>query len=349
VTPAGPDPGSAAIAAGGHADVDVLVVGAGPTGLLLGAELWRREVTCLVVDANPEPMHWDRATVIHPGSLEMFDALGLVDRFLEEGVPQRAVRIHSDGALLGELDLAASGSTYGFNLGLSEEVTESILTDHLRGQGGDVTRDARLVGLDHHGEGVIASMEQSGAVGTVAARWLVGCDGFHSATRDLVGIGFTGTDIVAPWAVLDATCDGWNGDFEANYAYLDTTPVILTALPGRRWRIYLRPSSPTADLLADATHTLTRYEPQVRLVDVENPTRFHCHTKVAARYRAGRVLLAGDAAHVCSPAQGHGMNSGLQDAVNLGWKLALVCRGEAEPALLDSYETERRPVAVMIG
>jgi hypothetical protein len=112
--------------------------------------------------------------------------------------------------------------------------------------------------------------------------------------------------------------------------------------------VYLRPSSAESDLIADAAATIRLYEPAVSFVDVENPMRFQCHTKVATRFRSGRVLLAGDAAHLCSPAQGHGMNSGLQDAANLAWKLALVCKGAAEPVLLDSYEAERRPVAEMI-
>ena len=140
----------------------------------------------------------------------------------------------------------------------------------------------------------------------------------------------------------------WPHSYEANYAYLDEPPVILTALPQRRWRVYLRPTSEKSDLIADAASTLSRYLPKIAFDGVTHPTRFHCHTKIAERYRAGRVLLAGDAAHVCSPSQGHGMNSGLQDAFNLAWKLALVCQGHASPTLLDSYEVERRPVAETI-
>ena len=157
-----------------------------------------------------------------------------------------------------------------------------------------------------------------------------------------------GHDIIQPWAVFDATLVGWQDSYEANYAYLDEIPVILTALPDQRWRVYLRPSSPASDLVVDASSTISRYLPTFRFDGVENPARFHCHTKVARRFRSGRVLLAGDAAHVCSPAQGHGMNSGLQDAVNLAWKLALVCHGFCDPVLLDSYEAERRPVAEMV-
>jgi len=176
----------------------------------------------------------------------------------------------------------------------------------------------------------------------------LGCDGAHSLTRELSGIVLEGDDIAEPWAVFDTTIQGWNDDFELNAGYLDAVPVILTALPNRRWRVYLRPSSAESDLVEDAASTVRRYVPAAAFTDVANPTRFHCSSKVANRFRSGRVLLAGDAAHLCSPAQGHGMNSGLQDAFNLAWKLALVCDGAADAPLLDSYEAERRPIAQIV-
>ena len=326
----------------------VLVVGAGPTGLLLAAELQRRDVPCHLIDSRPAPLHWDRATVMHPRSLEIFESLGLVDRFLDAGCKQRTIKVHSGGKVLGAMDLSTCGSIYGFNLGLSEEVTESILTDYLHQNGGQVNRSSRLVGLTPHPDGVLADIERNGDRYQVDARWVVGCDGLHSPTRELSGIGFEGHDIAKPWAVFDATLQGWAETFEAIFVYLDTLPVILTPLPGRRWRVYMRPSTPEADLIVEATSIIQLYAPDVSFVDVENPTRFHCHTKVATQFRSGAIFLAGDAAHLCSPAEGHGMNCGLQDAFNLAWKLALVHHGAADPALLDSYEAERRPVAEMI-
>jgi hypothetical protein len=232
---------------------------------------------------------------------------------------------------------------------LSEEATESILTDYLHAMGGTVHRSTRFVGADPYSDGVIAEIEQDGHPYRVHAKWIVGCDGVHSRTRELSGIVLEGHDIAEPWAVFDATIAGWTDDFELNVGYLDSVAIILTALPVRRWRVYLRPSSPESDLVDDALSTLRQYIAAAAFIDVANPTRFHCSSKVANRFRSGRVLLAGDAAHLCSPAQGHGMNTGLQDAFNLAWKLALVCNGVADSSLLDSYEAERRPVAEMVA
>jgi 2-polyprenyl-6-methoxyphenol hydroxylase-like FAD-dependent oxidoreductase len=286
---------------------------------------------------------------VHPRSLEIFESLGILHPFLTAGVTQRVVRLHSEGRVLGEIDLSKCGSRHGFNLGLSEEVTESILTEYLHGHGGNVERGSRLVALEDQPTGVIARIERNGSPEAIATRWVVGCDGHHSVARELRGIDLAGHDIPGPWAVFDVTLRGWSEAYEANYAYLDVIPVILTALPGRRWRVYLRPSDAESDLEADAVSTIRRYHPTVTFDDVASPARFHCHTRVATRYRSGRVLQAGDAAHVCSPSQGHGMNSGLQDAFNLAWKLALVCQGAAGHELLDSYEAERRPVAQRIA
>jgi 2-polyprenyl-6-methoxyphenol hydroxylase-like FAD-dependent oxidoreductase len=324
----------------------VLVVGAGPTGLLLAAELQRRGVPCHLIEAQAAPLHWDRATVVHPRSLQIFESLGLVEQFLTAGCRQRVIKIHSGGVRLGTIDLADCGSIYGFNVGLSEEVTESILTNYLQQHGGQVNRSSRLVGMsitpDNH---VVADIERDGDRYQIEARWVVGCDGLHSATRNFAGIGFEGHDMLKPWAVFDASVEPWADTFEGTFVYLEALPIILTAIPGHRWRVYLLPDSDHSDLVADATSTLRAYDPSAHFVNIENPARFRCHTRIAGKYRAGPIFLAGDAAHLCSPGQGHGMNCGLQDAFNLGWKLALVHQGAARETLLDSYEMERRPAA----
>ena len=198
-------------------DPQVLVVGAGPTGLLLAAELNRRGLGCRLVDAHPAPLHWDRATVVHPRSLEVFDSLGILEPLLAAGVKQRMARLHSGGTVLGQIDLSTCGSRHGFNLGLSEEVTESILTDYLHRNGGDVVSSSRLVSLDLDEDGVIARIEAgAGFSEQFRFQWVVGCDGLHSVTRQQSGIGLDGHDMSEPWAVFDATASGWSDPFKAN-------------------------------------------------------------------------------------------------------------------------------------
>ena len=205
-------------------------------------------------------------------SLELFESLGISEQFLDVGTPQRGAKIHSSGEVLGAFDLTTSGSSYPYSLGVSEEVTESILTDYLETQGGEVARSSRLIRLTARADGVAAEIDRDGERIQMDASWVVGCDGLHSPTREASGIGFHGHDLAAPWAVFDATLDGWTEVFDLTFVYLEAVPVILTALPGRRWRAYLRPSSPTSDLVADATSTIRRYFPSVSFVDVENPT-----------------------------------------------------------------------------
>src|SRR5215213_11834652 len=157
----------------------VLVVGAGPTGLLLAAELARRDVGCLLIDALDAPRGWDRATVVHERSLQIFEALGIADGLLAEGIRTRSARFHSDGKVLAELPLDLTASRYGFQLGVSEEVTESVLTEYLEAKGGAVVRSTRLAGLEPGEGAVTATLERHGERREIVTSWVVGCDGAH--------------------------------------------------------------------------------------------------------------------------------------------------------------------------
>ena len=262
----------------------VLVVGAGPTGLLLASELQRRGVPCHLIDARPGPLHWDRATVVHPRSLEVFESLGLIGRFLDAGTKQRAVKIHSGGQVLGTMDLSTCGSIYGFNLGVSEEVTESILTDYLHEQGGEVNRFVTA------GRADTAPRRRAGrdrARRRAATRWKR--DGWWAATASTARRATSAASVsratTSPNRGPSSTprCKAGPTGFDAIFVYLDSSRSSRPRLPDRRWRVYMRPSSAESDLVADAASTIRRYEPAVSFVEVENPTRFHCHAKVASR------------------------------------------------------------------
>ena len=351
-----------------HVHVPVLIVGAGPTGLLLAGQLARRSIRPVhLIDRNPAPLEWDRATVINTATLEVMDALGLADQFCSEGVHIRGVKMHSGGETIGTYRFEENESRFGHGLGLSEERTEHFLTEYLEAQGGTVRWSSKLLDLEvleADKGGVLATIERStvDAEGSgevvashtyqVRADYVVGCDGIRSKTREMAGIQYEGHVIEQPWAVFDTTLDGWEeagNTYEANHCYLSPlTPVILTPLPGKKWRVYMRPMDDESDLAEEASDVLRQYEPGVSFVDAQNFAHFRCVSKVADTYRSGRILVAGDAAHACTPAEGHGMNYGLQDSYNLAWKLALVVKGSADPVLLDSYHEERRPFAEMI-
>ena len=203
------------------------------------------------------------------------------------------------------VDLGSAGSRYGFDLGLSEEVVESVLTEHLEAHGGAVARSTRLVGMQEDGDRVVVTLEQDGSRHDVSASWVVGCDGFHSTTRQLAGIDYPGTDLAVPWAVFDASIEGWDEAFDMNFAHFDVPPVLLCPLPDRRWRVYVHPSSESSDIVADAGTTVRRYAPAAEFVGVENPKRFRCHSPrggplqggpdLRGRRRRARVLAFGGA------------------------------------------------------
>src|SRR5436190_22088853 len=227
----------------GAPKTQVLISGAGPTGLLLAVELARRDVDCMLIDELDSPRGWDRATVIHPRSIEIFEALGIADRFLAESARMTKARFHSDGKVLGELDLGLVDSPYKFDLQLSEETTERFLAEYLESLGGRITRGTRLADYTQSADGVAASLEHGGETYDVDAEWLVPCDGFHSVIREEAGIDFPGTDIEDLWAVFDAAIAGWHGEYDVGVAYLDDPPLTLMPMPDRRWRAYMRPSA----------------------------------------------------------------------------------------------------------
>jgi 2-polyprenyl-6-methoxyphenol hydroxylase-like FAD-dependent oxidoreductase len=338
-------------------DTDVLVAGAGPTGLVMAAVLHAHGVRARVIDQQPEQAHESRALVVHPRTLELLATLGIADSLVERG--RRALRglLHADDRVVGELqlgDTAATDTAYPFVVFISQVETESLLLQHVAGAGIAVERGVRLAGLAPDPEGVVCTLERPGGAECLRARYVVGCDGAHSAVRHLTGVPFEGEAYPGQFLLGDVEIDGPLAP-DTLHMYLGRRGVLVLfpLRSPRSWRVICSAgtdrgagehgASPASlDELQAAVDTFSG--PQLRLNDPAWLARFRFHHRQVTSYRAGRAFLAGDAAHIHSPAGGQGMNTGMQDAWNLGWKLALVVRGLAPEALLDSYHAERWPV-----
>ncbi|MER5972157.1 FAD-dependent monooxygenase [Streptomyces sp. NPDC002055] len=350
-------------------DIDVIVTGAGPTGLMLACELALAGVRTRVLERRAEPHRNSRALTLHARSVELMDQRGLVDRFLPLG---RTAPGWHFSALPTHLDFSALDSRHGYTLFLAQARTEALLAERAAELGVEILRGHEVVAVRQDDDGVEAEVrgpcgtetlrgteaprgtetlrgtETPRGTKTLRARYLVGCDGARSAVREAAGIGFPGTD---------ETFAGVLGDF----AVFAPDPAALDALRAQGVLIAPLEDGPTRLVYIDpermrvpAREPVTVEEFRASLVrlcgsdcGVAEPrwlSRFGNATRLAERYRSGRILLAGDAAHIHFPAGGQGLNTGLQDAVNLGWKLAAAVAGWAPPGLLDSYDAERNPV-----
>jgi 2-polyprenyl-6-methoxyphenol hydroxylase-like FAD-dependent oxidoreductase len=333
----------------------VLIVGAGPTGLTLACELARSAVPFRLIEAAPGPRPGSRGKGIQPRTLEVFDDLGIVDRVLAGGrmaMPLRSVAPDGQVRLGGaepETLRNRPDIPYTTSLITPEWRTEEALRLLLTSLGGMVEFGTALVSFEQSDEGVSAVAVKGGETETVTARWLVGCDGGHSVVRKHAGIAFEGeTREEVRMIVADVQVDGLDRDAWHMWRHEDGA-LSLCPLPATDHFQYGAAIAPGQDpelSLANMQAILERRtgRTDLRLHEPEWSSLWRANSRLADRYREGRVFLAGDAAHVHSPAGGQGMNTGIQDAHNLGWKLAAVAKG-ASPALLDSYEAERRPVA----
>jgi 2-polyprenyl-6-methoxyphenol hydroxylase-like FAD-dependent oxidoreductase len=339
----------------GLCDTDVLVVGAGPTGLALSAQLAAYAVPHRLVDRLADRAAESRALAIQPRTLEVLAALGVTPELVRRGNPAVRLMLHARGraARLPLFDVALSDTAYPFLLFLSQATTEQVLLEHLAGMGVAPERDTELLAMSVAGDHLTCRLRHGsgGAVELLRARYLVGCDGAHSTVRGLAGIPFPGSDYPQTFVLADLEADGLQAG--TAHAFLGDTGLTLF-FPLRHpatWRlIAMQPpgtggSDPPCPTLAELQALAAPNVPGVHLRDPVWATRFHLHSRAVTTMRSGRVFLAGDAAHIHSPAGAQGMNTGIQDAVNLGWKLALVLQADAPPSLLDTYHLERAPVA----
>jgi 2-polyprenyl-6-methoxyphenol hydroxylase-like FAD-dependent oxidoreductase len=339
---------------------EILVVGAGPTGLTMAAVLARHGLRPRVIDREVEPpADRSRAVVIQARTLELFEDLGIVKEVLAEALVVDEINFYGPSGRHGTLriDPAWIDSRYGRIVTLPQDRTEAILTGLVQGSGVEVERGVALTGLTDRDGSVEATLHHAeGREERIEVDWVLGCDGLHSAVRELSSIPFVGStypdegllgDVDIRWPLPDgqlAICPG------------ETGVLLAFPLPGsRHFRIILiEPATGAVDerelsepeFVAEVGKALPRFAntAPVEVLSRHWLTRYRLHRKGAPVYRRGRSFVAGDAAHIHSPVGAQGMNTGIQDAYNLAWKVALVARGEAPESLLESYDAERRPV-----
>ena len=339
----------------GIEDTDVLIVGAGPTGLMLANQLARRRVRVILMERNSGPALQTRALGVQARTLEIYARLGIAARALELGKRATGAQFWVNGSQAARVPLGDMGwdqSPFPFILILGQDDNEKLLGERLAHWGARTEWNRELVSLEQLPDHVVAEVrETSGEMSQVRARWVAGCDGAHSTVRNLCGIDFPGAPYEHVFFVADTTVTGPMRPDELNvYLWRDGFHLFFPMRGRDHWRIVgILPAA----LQGREDVQLQDVVPSIRenagtaleFQDCRWFATYRIHHRRAAAFRDRRCFLLGDAAHIHSPVGAQGMNTGLQDAYNLGWKLALVAHDGAAESLLDTYELERIPVA----
>jgi 2-polyprenyl-6-methoxyphenol hydroxylase-like FAD-dependent oxidoreductase len=324
---------------------DVIIAGCGPTGAMLAAELRLHDVRVLVLEQETAPKSFVRIVGLHIRSLELMAMRGLLDRILEHGRPRPA------GGFFAAINKPAPelDSAHAYLVGIPQPVVERLLEEHAIASGAQVRHGCAVAGFEQDDEGVTVELADGERLRT---RYLVGCDGARSTVRKLLGVGFPGEPSRTETLMGEMEVRAPQAEIAAKVAEVNQTrqPFWLRPFGGGIYSVVV-PAAGVSDRAEPPT--IEDFQQQLRVIagtdfGVHSPrwlSRFGDATRLAERYRVGRVLLAGDAAHIHPPTGGQGLNLGIQDAVNLGWKLAGTVAGWAPDGLLDTYQSERHPVA----
>jgi 2-polyprenyl-6-methoxyphenol hydroxylase-like FAD-dependent oxidoreductase len=335
---------------------EVLIVGAGPTGLTLACDLARRHISFRLIDAAPEPFRGSRGKGTQPRSLEVLEDLGVVDELLGDGRFHLPIRFYGADGSYEDMDMHAGRHPrpdvpYASSMLIPQWRVEKAIRERMLSLGGQVEYGVSLAAIEQHIDGVTATLTHAdGRTEQVRCAYLIGCDGGRSATRKLAGIAFDGETLEAHRMLVgDVSATALDRDHWHTWRKNSDGFLALCPLPGTQQfqlQAAVGPAvteEPSLELFQRIVEERSGRQ-DIVLSDITWMSLWRANVRMVDRYRSGRLFLAGDAAHVHSPAGGQGMNTGIQDAYNLGWKLAAVLHG-APSALLDTYEEERLPVA----
>jgi 2-polyprenyl-6-methoxyphenol hydroxylase-like FAD-dependent oxidoreductase len=338
--------------------VDAVIVGAGPVGLTMAAELQRYGLSTRIVDKDSARTDKSKAVVVWARTLELLDRTGsgVAQRFIDAGFKAEYTSIYAGGEQIVRVELSSVDTPYKFMLLIQQSETERLLEEHLAGLGARVERQVEFKAFEQSSDVVTCTLAHAdGSEEKVEASWLIGCDGAHSTIRHQLGMSFEGSTMLTEFILADLHLDGMQGAPAGNIYWHAEGMLAVFPLGGTRYRIIADVGESASKAIGE--HRVPTLEEVQQILDVRGPkglvasnavwmSGFAINERKVADYRAQRVFLAGDAAHVHSPAGGQGMNTGMHDAFNLAWKLSLASRGlcAAEP-LLASYSPERSAVA----
>jgi 2-polyprenyl-6-methoxyphenol hydroxylase-like FAD-dependent oxidoreductase len=335
---------------------DALIVGAGPTGLALATQLARYGMDFIILDKKGTTTPYSKAIGVQARTLEIYDQIGLADELVSRGWIANRVRLVENGEIRGQIDLNEFGkgmSAFPFLLIVEQGKHEAMLYDHIRSSGHDVIWNTELVKFSHDGERIIADVKNaSGEFETIEARYLVGCDGAHSLVRHTLGIDFGGSTFERIFYVADVDIN-WEYEHDALLVNLgESTLTAFFPMTGEKsWRIvgtFPEGHEPEeSKILFDDIEQQVASDTKLKfdVTKVNWFSTYKVHSRHVNKFSEGRSFLAGDSAHIHTPAGAQGMNTGIQDGYNLAWKLAYVLKHGADARLLETYNEERLPNA----